>query len=133
MTAMRKLWHILSRTVFWHYDRGTWQYDVLVVAIVLFVFLSPRGWFHDQPQAGPAPHGEEIALLAEDAAAGTRTYRVDVHLLAVPQRTPELERKAHDVLRKGVADLGARNFRVERIDAVVDDNGNVLYYAVQVK
>src|SRR5271157_2584669 len=39
----------ILRTVFWAYERGTWQYDLLVIAILAFIFLSPRGWFNDRP------------------------------------------------------------------------------------
>jgi hypothetical protein len=39
----------ILRTVFWAYERGTRQYDLLVLAILAFIFLSPRGWFNDRP------------------------------------------------------------------------------------
>ena len=132
---MNKIWHVIRRTLFWSYDRGTWQYDVLVVAIVVFVLLAPRSWFNDQPQtASPAgASSAAVQLLSEDASLNTKTYRLPVQLLAMPQRTPELERKAHDVLRNNVAELKGRAFRIERIEAVVGEDGSVLYYAVRVK
>jgi hypothetical protein len=133
---MNRIWLVIRRTVFWSYDRGTWQYDVLVVAIVLFVFLSPRSWFHDRPEAAQQSASAEVQLLHVDPDLGTKTYRVDVAAvggLAVKQRTPELERKAHDFLRNNVPELKSRNFRIERIETVLDDNGSVLYYSVQVK
>jgi hypothetical protein len=40
---------VITRTVFWSYERGSWQYDLLVLAILLFIFLMPRGWFNDRP------------------------------------------------------------------------------------
>ena len=49
---MRTLWRGIVRTIFWSYDRGSWPYDVLVVAIVIFVLATPRSWFHDRPQSG---------------------------------------------------------------------------------
>lgn len=136
---MGKIWHIIRRTIFWSYDRGTWQYDLLVVAIVLFVFLSPRGWFHDQPQGAQPVANADVSAVGgpgEDAAQGIKTYRVDVSAvggLALRQRTPELERKVHDALRKSVPELKSRSFRIERIEAVVREDGSVLYYSVQVK
>jgi len=133
---MNRIWLVIRRTVFWSYDRGTWQYDVLVVAIVLFVFLSPRSWYHDEPQAVEQSASAGVQFLREDLDLGTKTYRVDVAAvggLEVKQRTPELERKAHDVLRNSVPELKARNFRIERIETVLSDNGSVLYYSVRVK
>ena len=35
----------IKKVIFWSYGRTTWQYDVLCVAILAFVFLTPKGWF----------------------------------------------------------------------------------------
>ena len=42
----------IKRTVFWAFERGTWQYDLMVLAILAFIFLSPRSWFDDRPTLG---------------------------------------------------------------------------------
>ena len=39
------LLNVLKKVIFWSYGRTTWQYDVLCVAILAFVFLTPKGWF----------------------------------------------------------------------------------------
>jgi hypothetical protein len=41
---------MLKRFIFWEYARGSWQYDVIVGVILAFIFLTPRGWFRDQPR-----------------------------------------------------------------------------------
>jgi len=41
---------MLKRFIFWDYPRGSWQYDVIVGVILAFLFLTPRGWFRDQPR-----------------------------------------------------------------------------------
>ena len=130
---MRTLWRGISKTIFWPYERGTWPYDVLVGAIVLFVFLSPRAWFDDQPQLGPAGHQAQVQLLSEDPSTPTRTYRVDAQLLSIPKRTPELEKETHDVLRKNVDELRSRSFKIERIDPVRGEDGTIRYYDIVVK
>ena len=43
------LWHAL----FWTYDRATWQYDLMVIAILAFVWLTPPAWLGDPMAAGP--------------------------------------------------------------------------------
>jgi len=48
---MASLGQIFSKTFFWAYERGTWQYDAAVILILIFVLATPRAWFHDQPQA----------------------------------------------------------------------------------
>jgi hypothetical protein len=39
------LWDVTKRVILWSYGRTTWQYDVLCVTILAFVFLTPKGWF----------------------------------------------------------------------------------------
>jgi hypothetical protein len=39
----------LSRAVFWSYERGSWQYDIICAVILAFIFLTPRSWFRDRP------------------------------------------------------------------------------------
>ncbi len=39
------------RLIFWDFARASWQYDVVVALILLFIFLTPREWFRDQPKA----------------------------------------------------------------------------------
>ena len=34
-----------KKIVLWSYGRTTWQYDVLCVLILAFVFLTPKSWF----------------------------------------------------------------------------------------
>lgn len=45
----RAVWHAL----FWTFDRATWQYDLMVIAILAFVWLTPPGWIGDPTAAGP--------------------------------------------------------------------------------
>jgi hypothetical protein len=35
--------------VFWSYERGSWQYDIICAVILAFIFLTPRSWFRDRP------------------------------------------------------------------------------------
>ena len=43
---------VIWRGLFWTYDRGSWQYDVMVLIILGFVYLTPPGWLSDPM----APH-----------------------------------------------------------------------------
>mgnify|MGYP001378634092 CR=1 FL=1 len=38
---------IVWRALFWTYDRATWQYDLMVIAILAFVWLTPPSWLGD--------------------------------------------------------------------------------------
>ncbi len=41
----------LKRFILWDYPRAGWQYDLMVGLILVFIFLTPREWFRDQPRA----------------------------------------------------------------------------------
>lgn len=32
----------LKKTLFWSYDRGSWQYDIMCVLILAFIFFAPN-------------------------------------------------------------------------------------------
>ena len=131
---MRALGRILMRTLFWSYERGTWPYDLMVLAIVLFVLLSPRLiHYNDGPQVGPPPAAAQVSLLDANAPDGARIYRVDARLLASAVRTPVFDRELHDVIRKNVEDLRGRTFEILRYDAVRGEDGTVIYYDVSLK
>jgi hypothetical protein len=132
---MRKLWNGVVRAVFWSYERGTWPYDLMVIAIVAFVLLTPRKWFHDQMQPGEIA-ASDVRLVSEDGS-NPRIYRIEAEVLPPNKRsskpTPELEREIHDVLGRTVGDLKGRTFQVRAIDAARAEDGNVLYYTVTVQ
>ncbi|HWP99092.1 MAG TPA: hypothetical protein VNK92_01355 [Vicinamibacterales bacterium] len=43
---------VLWNALFWTYERGTWQYDLMVIAILAFVWLTPPGWLRDPMASG---------------------------------------------------------------------------------
>jgi hypothetical protein len=63
----------------WSHERGSWQYDVMVGLILLFVLLIPPRFFHDQPVYNPHLIRDVVQLSSDQY--GTR-YRVSAELLA---------------------------------------------------
>ena len=60
-----------KRLVFWDFARASWQYDVVVGLILVFIFATPREWFHDQPKASSiilmsSLHGANRVFIATD-------------------------------------------------------------------
>jgi hypothetical protein len=130
---MRTLWRAIVRVVFWSYERGTWQYDVAVGAIVVFVLFSPRLiHYSDQPPVGPPPSQAMIELRAM-APGQIATYRVDARMLASPIRTPELEHDLHETVQRNVEDLHQGRFEIVRIEPIRGEGGTVAYYDVSIK
>lgn len=125
----------MSGTIFWSYERGSWPYDVMVVVIVIFVLISPRSWFGDQPQNNFVnPAG--IVLLTQDPITHIETYRLDRVLFgksAVRKSNAALEERTHQILAESVAGLKGQRFQVRSIEPVRGENGSLLYYEVEVK
>jgi hypothetical protein len=132
---MRSFWRSVGRVIFWSYERGSWPYDVMVVAILLFVLVTPRRWFHDEARASVLA-GAAVQMVSQDPNSNTRTYRLDAKALPPEKRatksTPELERETHDILGRTASDLKGQTFQVVRIDPALSSGGSVLYYDVTV-
>ncbi|MEO7143548.1 MAG: hypothetical protein ABI165_08605 [Bryobacteraceae bacterium] len=62
------------RFILWDYPRAGWQYDVMVSLILVFIFLTPRDWFRDQPKAS--------SVVMVPAANGTSAFWIEPDLLA---------------------------------------------------
>lgn len=53
------IWHAL----FWTFERATWQYDLMVIAILVFVWVTPPDWLGDPMASGPGVVGLIAGLL----------------------------------------------------------------------
>src|SRR2546425_7164405 len=112
---MASLGQILSKTFFWSYERGTWQYDLAVTLILVFVLLTPRNWFRDKPESGgPAAPGQGQLILKERKRL---TYRVGARILAPPTKLA-LPNDFHTPLQEGFPELHIGKFSVAKIEAL---------------
>ncbi len=128
---MASFGRILSKTFFWAYERGTWQYDAAVILILIFVLATPRAWFHDQSQMGlPANTPGQVVLVNEEDE--NKTYRVDARILAPPTQSPALENDLHNALQKSLPELRNKRFTITKIDPVRDAEGTVIAYHVEI-
>jgi hypothetical protein len=128
---MAGIGQILSRTFFWSYERGSWQYDIAVILILIFVLLTPTKWFHDQPQVGMPANSKQVELIRQ--GEGTEVYRIDARVLAPPERTPQLQNDLHVVLQRSQSILGDGRFSIGSIEPIRDEKGNVIAYQVQIR
>jgi len=64
--------NLLKSYFFWTYDRGSLHYDVMVTAILLFLFVSPHYIdYKDRPVETVALHSSEV-LVKEAGMSGDR-------------------------------------------------------------
>jgi hypothetical protein len=127
---MASLGHILNRIFLWSYERGTWQYDIAVILILLFVLATPTRWFHDQPQVGLPVNSGQVELLSKSGEL--EIYKVDARVLAPPERTPALQNDLHNALQKANPALGDGRFSIGKIEAIRDESGTVIAYKVEI-
>jgi hypothetical protein len=126
---MASLGRILSKTFFWSYERGTLQYDIAVILILVFVLLTPRTWFRDQPEtAGPATAGQ-VQLISNDG--NRQTYRVDARILTPPKFA--LQSDLHTALQQALPELRNGNFSISKIEPQRDEQGLVVAYRVEIR
>ena len=107
----------LPRLLDWTYDRGSFDYDVMVTLILAFIFIAPHFInFKDKPPI-PPPHPTEIV-----ASSDGKTYQVDA--AAVDAQDEGMVRTNFQRLLRPIA--GA--VTVERVEQVRDDSGHVVAY-----
>jgi hypothetical protein len=110
---------MLKRFILWDYARATWQYDVMVGIILLFIFLTPREWFRDQPRI---PNAGSVAMLPSEN--GSAAFWLDTELLANVAEDQQLA-KATTLLRSRT---GNNKIQVTRIEAVRDSESSLQGY-----
>jgi hypothetical protein len=117
----------VTKSVFWAFERGSWQYDVIVILILAFIFLSPRAWFNDRPtlQLSDLRHAQGVVEVGK-GRDGWR-YIIDARLVEsfAPQST---ESTVHTILQRRLQ----RPFTLKSIDQIRDRNNVVLGYTVVV-
>lgn len=122
---------ILARIFFWSYERGSWQYDLAVIAILVFVLLTPARWFRDQPTRVVPAASAQVELLSEEN--GQQTYRVDASILTPPEQMPQLQNELHRALQRGQSALQNGRFEITNVEAVRDEQGGVTAYQVTLR
>src|SRR5215469_17307274 len=112
---------MLKRFILWDYARGTWQYDVMVGIILVFVLATPRGWFRDQPRAAQV---SSIAVLP--AGHGSSVFWVEPEPFESLSEAQRLE-KASELLRKFTR---RQDVTVLRLEPVQNAEGETKGYMV---
>ena len=101
--------NLTRKIVFWNYPRTSWQWDVLCVLILIFIFLTPKTWF---------------ANTAYQRSHPRQTVVISV-VSGKPDKT-EAERHAKEV-------AGNPNATISDTREVKDPNGKVLRYEVDIR
>ena len=125
--ARRTLKQILLSYFYWTYSRGSFHYDVMVTAILLFIFLTPqiRGWnYGDKPSPlGGPPH--PIQVIGNDGQGVIVMVRAsDVSL---DLHTAEPLRVVKKALRKAIEPVTGDDVFIQHWETAVDAQGNAVW------
>lgn len=105
----------LKKVLFWSYERGSWQYDVLCVLILLFLFFAPNRLFRDPDRpAASRPVPGPVFLSLEELG----------HF-----EPAELDQRAAEHLARKLG----HKVSVLRIEPMLDNAGNLKGYLAQIK
>ncbi len=104
---------MLKRFILWDYPRGSRPYDVIVAIILAFIFLTPRGWFRDQPRVP--------SIVEVPSENRVQTFHVGPEVLA---NIPENQRVSRltEILRQRP---GNRNILITRVEPILDAEGEL--------
>jgi hypothetical protein len=88
---VRGLLTTLKKIFFWNYARNTWQWDLLCVVILIFIFLTPKSWFTSGERAQSMVHQSPVAttlILTPEVIADERDKgRIEEQVKALTGRT----------------------------------------------
>jgi hypothetical protein len=101
-----------KKVVFWTYPRTSWQWDVLCVLILVFIFLTPKGWF------------ENSAFQRTHMGLTTIVMKVDV--VGTQQDRTELERQVRLLPGRAEAQIIA-------VHPLSDATGRLIGYEVDIR
>ena len=119
---MRRAWRTISNFVWWSYDRGSLQYDVMVTLIILFIFLAPLKMnFKDKP-IERTPHPTRVVLIPD----GDSGYIYQVDAAGVVGK----DSGSVKAYLQRVVEPIAGEVEIARFEPVRDKNGRVVAYKV---
>jgi hypothetical protein len=55
----------VRRVINWDYERASWQWDVLCLVCLIFIFLTPKAWFVNIQNAATKT-AESAVQMADD-------------------------------------------------------------------
>ena len=102
----------VRKIAFWTYPRTSWQWDVLCVLILVFIFLTPKSWFANT--AFQRSHAAQMTIVMSTDVVGAQLDK------------SELERRARQVSGRPDAAIAAVRERH-------DDSGRLIAYEVDIR
>ena len=117
---------ILRSYIFWTYERGSFHYDVMVTAILIFMFVSPHFIdFKDKPVETVALHASEVLVREAGTSGGSSRFIYQVRADDMNGASTDAGRRAA-ILR--VIEPISGEVSIQRYEPVRDAQGKVIAY-----
>lgn len=117
----------IKDVLLWSYERGTWQYDVLCLLIILAIFLVPSQYFGDRDRMKPGQANE----IQRDASKAGAIYRVieagELQAFLERQNKTELTQFPQEAIPLYLRDQLKRDVTVVDLKSFIAPNGKAGY------
>ena len=118
--------NLIKSYFFWTYERGSFHYDVIVTAILLFMFVTPQFVdFKDRPVETAALHSSEV--LVKEAGMEGSSSRFVYQVRAEDMNNPRTDAEINAGILRLVEPISGE-VTIERYEAVRDASGRVMAY-----
>ena len=120
------MFRLFNSYIFWAYERGSVQYDIMVTAILVFMFVSPHIIsYNDKPVETVAFHASEVLVREAGNSGGSSRFIYQVRAEDMGHPKTDAERRAA-ILR--VIEPISGEVSVDHYEAVRDAQGKVIAY-----
>jgi hypothetical protein len=121
------MFKMIHNYIFWSYERGSFHYDIMVTAILIFMFFSPRFInYNDKPVETAALHASEVLVKeAGTSSSGSSRFMYQIRADDMGAAKTDAERQAA-ILR--VIEPISGEVSLERYEPVRDAQGKVVAY-----
>ena len=119
------MFKLIRSYIFWAYERGSVHYDILVTAILIFMFVSPHFIdFKDKPVETVALHSSEVLVREAGISGSSSRFIYQVRAEDMGHAETDAERRA--ILR--VVEPISGEVSIERYEPVRDPQGKIIAY-----
>jgi hypothetical protein len=120
------MFKLINSYIFWAYERGSVQYDIMVSAILLFMFVSPHIInYKDKPVETVALHASEVLVREAGTADGSSRFIYQIRAEDMGPAATDAERRAA-ILR--VIEPISGEVSLDHYEPVRDVQGKVIAY-----
>jgi len=112
--------------IFWAYERGSVQYDVMVTLILVFMFLGPRFIdFHDKPVETVAIRSSQVLVNEAGREGDSNRFIYQIRVDDMKGASTDDQRRA--AILRVIEPISGRVV-LERYEPVLDSHGKIIAY-----